>query len=232
MLLSAISTVLTPVFRLLLFCFTAARSSVIVSLGLPSLWPSNQSSLPVPVVANRLKGLNLHQAPANRSKSSGWLSLRSRPGELASSVYSAPGTRSSTSSKTPKSRLKAAQSSCVTPESCSTLSVPSRKPFRADASCFRPLPGRLQFCPALGVFLEKNPKGAFLRRASELNVHYVEPMRGSHPLRRRPDFVQTDCHRSYHPSKQNRSPGALLRSVHQARSSIDRDPVRKSPAGG
>ena len=55
---SAISTVLTPAFRLLLFCFTAFRSSVIVSF----LVPPTQPPLPVPVVADRLKGLHLHQA--------------------------------------------------------------------------------------------------------------------------------------------------------------------------
>ena len=76
--------------------------------------------------------------PANRSKSSGRVNFRSRPGELASSVYSAPGTRSSTSSKTPKSRLKAAQSSCVTPESCSTASLPSRRPFGPSSSWRQP----------------------------------------------------------------------------------------------
>ena len=68
--------------------------------------------------------------PANRSKSSGRVSFRSRPGELASSVYASPGTRSSTSSKTPKSRLNAAQSSCVTPESCSTASASFAQPLR------------------------------------------------------------------------------------------------------
>ena len=47
----------TPAFRLLLFCFTAARSSVIVRRS-----PGRQPALPVAVVADRLKGLHLHQA--------------------------------------------------------------------------------------------------------------------------------------------------------------------------
>ena len=93
----------------------------------------------------------LTRLPTNRLKSSLRLSLRSRPGELASNVYSAPGTRSSTSSKTPKSRLKAAQSSWVMPLNCSTLSLPSTSrsgrpsaPFPSSAaemaafSCARP----------------------------------------------------------------------------------------------
>ena len=127
MLSSAISTVLTPVFRLLLFCFTAFRSSVIVrSSGCRrSAVPASagccgsaQRSAPSPGCLQTVQNLRA------------WLSLRSSPGELASSVYSAPGTRSSTSSSTPKSRLNAAQSSCVMPESCSTLNAALDQPFR------------------------------------------------------------------------------------------------------
>ena len=60
MLSSAISTVLTPAFRLLLFCLTAFRSSVMVSpVPVPVL--ADQPSLPVAVVADRLEGLHLDQ---------------------------------------------------------------------------------------------------------------------------------------------------------------------------
>ena len=203
-----------------------------VALGLPG--PAHQSSLPVPVVANRLKRLHLHQAPANRSKSSGRLNFRSSPGELASSVYSAPGTRSSTSSKTPKSRLNAAQSSCVTPESCSTRQLSFSKPFR-QALLPPAFQGRLQLRPALGVLFERNPKGAFFRRANELNIHHVEPMRSGYPFRRLSDFVQTDCHRTFTPANRSRSPGTLfLQPAGQtapAGSSVSSPPVCIGPPG-
>ncbi len=102
---SAISTVFTPAFRLLLFCFTAERSSVIVLAA--SRPPAGPASGGCCGSARRSA-----PSPGNRQTAEtlpAVVSLRSRPGELASSVYSAPGTRSSTSSSTPKSRLNAAQ---------------------------------------------------------------------------------------------------------------------------
>ncbi len=68
---SAISTVLTPAFRLLLFCFTAFRSSVMIFAG-----AGRQPSLPMPVVADRLEGLHLDQAARKPLK-------LFRPGQLA-----------------------------------------------------------------------------------------------------------------------------------------------------
>ena len=92
------------------------------------------------------------------------------------------------------------------PESCSTLSLPPR-PAAPEALSCAGCDGRLQLRPSLGVLLEENPQNALLRGADELQVHHVQPMRGGHPCRRRSDFVQLDCHRSYTPASKNRSPG-------------------------
>ncbi len=101
MLARAISTVSTPAFRLLLFCFTAARSSVMVS---PS--PAVSLPSPMPVIADRLERLHLHQACPQTAET---LPASSASGPAPANWLPActrrPGTRSSTSSSTPKSRL-------------------------------------------------------------------------------------------------------------------------------
>jgi hypothetical protein len=152
--------VFTPALRLLLFCFTAARSIVIVPepgalVAPPSIFPASAGCCG----SAQRSALSPGNPQTARSPPAGSTS-DPVPGELASSVYSPPGTRSSTSSKTPKSRLNAAQSSCVTPESCSTASEPSksllRQPFRAGL-------GRgLQLRPPLGVLFERHAQARSL----------------------------------------------------------------------
>src|ERR1039458_8407890 len=71
------------------------------------------------------------------------------------------------------------------------LDEPFRKPLNTGCD------GCLELCTSLGVFLEKNPQGALLRRANELQVHHVQPMRDGHPCCRRSNFVQLDCHRPF-----------------------------------
>ena len=202
---------LATALRLFLSCFTTDRSSVIESLGAPGssplgTWeakPVLPTNLPCQCRLLRIgsKVRTFTRQPAKRSKSAARVNFRSRPGELASSVYAAPGIRSSTSSKTPKSRLNAVQSSCVTPESCSTASVPSRRPFGPVLALSGSQLG-LQLRAALGVFLEVNAKSTLLGRANKLDIDNVQSVRGCHTLRRRPDFVQLDRHRSQRPSGQ------------------------------
>src|SRR5579883_2461533 len=68
--------------------------------------------------------------PTKRSNSPGFLSFRSSPGELTSSVYPAPGTTSSTSRIVPTFCEIYSQSACVTPAG---LSIKIRKTRRLPA---------------------------------------------------------------------------------------------------
>ncbi len=187
MLLSAISTVLTPAFRLLLFCFTAFRSSVIVfpvSILSPG-HPAHQPSLPMPVVADRFKRLNLHQAARKPFKIL-------RPGQLAVQP------RRTGFKRVLRSRnqiFHIQQHAKIPAECCAIFMRDAGKLLQAQArlpsdqpSPAAPIPAAsaaiaaFSRCPALGVLLQKDAKNAFLRRAGELQVHHVQPMRGGHSL--------------------------------------------------
>ncbi len=135
MLPRAISTVLTPVFAALAVLLHG-REIEADGFCVPAPAPPPAVPCQCRLLRTGSKVRTLTRQPAKRRKSSGRLNLRSSPGELASSVYSAPGTRSSTSRRVPKSRLNAAQSSCVTPESCSTLNFPFDQPLRQALRCF------------------------------------------------------------------------------------------------
>ena len=107
-----------------------------------------------------------------------------------------PGTRSSTSSRTPKSRLNSAQSSWVTPESCSTLNLPSTSrsgsPSTPAAIC------AFNCFPAFGVLFKKNPQH-YVPSPVRKALRPLPPDRGSQPPVRRPsEFLPAFA--SHHPS--------------------------------
>ncbi len=106
--------------------------------------------------------------PVKRAKSAAFISFRSSPGDETSSVYE-PGITSSTSRIVPNSRLKFAQSSCVTPASGS---VPCRRP------------------------VEKHPQHPRVASAEELDLDHFEPAGGGDALRDFPHAINVKRHES------------------------------------
>ncbi len=194
--------------------FTAARSSVIIPVSDEACGPA--TSLPCQCRLLRIgsKVRTFTRQPTNRSKSSGRLNLRSRPGELGLQRVCCAGNQVLHVEQ--NSKIAAERRAILVRQAGKLLhrERPFQKPPRQ--TLYTGLSRRFQLRTALGILFEGHAQGAVFRRAGELDVDHFEPVRSCDPLRRRPDCVQTDRHRSYTPSSNHFLLGPLFLRYLQA----------------